>query len=135
MRRYDGLHVPEQAYLEILANLTRAIRTKYGDPEERPSRHKQLYTEMHIGKDQWSRKFRGQTKFSFTEIEWLRQHFGAPRGWPYVEIEYAEALRRAHETLSRLIEQSPSPPPGQPIIPPSAASSGHPERRRRGSRK
>jgi hypothetical protein len=126
--------VRDAAYEPVLAALKAKILERYGSPSERPSRHKQLYIAMALGKDEWSRKFRGHTKFSYDEIEWLRRHFEAPPGWPFISWEHAEALRNANEILRRAV-QGTAPPREQPLAPDAAASSGHPERQRRGGRK
>ncbi len=124
------------AYEPVLTNLKAKVVDKYGRPDEHPSRHKQLYQEMGLGKDEWSRKFRGETKFTYTEIEFLRRHFGAPRGWPFIDWDLADANRRAHDLLERTAASTPSAaPPGNTINPGPAAPSGHTERRRRGGRK
>ncbi len=135
LRTYATFCVRDSAYEPVLAALKAKIIDKYGTADERPSRHKVLYQDMRIGKGEWSRKFRGHTKFTYTEIEYLRRHFGAPSGWPFISWDLADANRRAHELLERTTAPRTAAPPGEPVVPTPAASSGHTERRRRGGRK
>ena len=131
-RTYDVFRVRDAAYEPILASLKAKIIERYGTADERPSRHKQLYQEMKIGKGEWSRKLRGHTKFTFDEINFFIRHFDAPPGWPYVSWETGSANKRALETLARLAS---SEAPGVPVSPTPAVPSGHTDRRRRGGRK
>ncbi len=141
VRTYDGFRVAkglpvwlrDPAYKPIHDRLTAKIRDEYGSPDERPSRHKGLYQDMELDKTEWSRKFRGFTKFSYDEIEFLARRFKAPPGWPFIDWHLADANRKAQELLERTINVPH--PVGLPAPPSSAAPTGHTERRRRGGRK
>ena len=134
---YASFPVRDEAYRPILANLQVKIVEKYGSADERPSRHKELYTDMRLEKGEWSRKYRGKTKFTYTEIEELRRRFGGPKGWPFIDWDLADAIGRAHalvQQAARALLPTPAPP-GHAPNPTSAASSGQTERRRRGGQK
>jgi hypothetical protein len=119
-------------YEKVLQNIQEKVVQEYGTAEERPSRHKVLYGDerLDLDKSEWSRKFRGETKFTFDEISFLLDHFGAPPGWPYLSWNEADAARRAWELLERLATAGPAASPGAPG-PMRPAPSGQPERRKR----
>jgi hypothetical protein len=118
-------------YGQILENIRAKIVEQYGEREDR--RHKELYLELGIPRDQWKRKFDGETKFNFREISALSETFEAPPGWPYISWDAADSNKRAMELLEKMAPGS-TPPPEHPT-PESAAPSARPERRKRGGHK
>lgn len=79
-------------YREELARIWAAVLERgYGDSGDR--RHKQIYTDenVHMAKDEWSRKWRGLIRFTYAEEERLRLFLGMPRGWPRAPAPESEA--------------------------------------------
>lgn len=96
-------------YGEIRSRIRAVVVDAYGEYEER--HHSRLYHKLKIERSQWKLKWEGKLKFQYEEIDRLARHFDAPRGWPFVDWQYADALRDAWK---RLGPQPTGPPPPNP---------------------
>jgi len=114
-------------YEQALENIRAKVVDVYGPRKKRG--HKRLYETLEIGKGDWSRKWRGETRFSDEDISALVTHFEAPNGWPYISWDAATASERAMQLLERFAMSTASP--GPDVGPTAPASSGQPERRKR----
>lgn len=100
----------------------------FGEPGDR--RQKGIYEDPRVAmtKDAWSRKIRGETRFTFEELDKISDFFEAPHGWPFIDWHYAEALRDAQR--ARAEESAPAPPGPAPASP-----SGRPGKRTTGGQR
>lgn len=113
------------SYEAVLSRVKEKVRLEFGGPGDR--RQKAIYEDPRVAmtKDAWSRKIRGETRFTFEELDKVADFFGASHGWPFIDWHYAEALRNAN---ARRAEAEPGAPPG----PGTASPSGRPGKRSTG---
>lgn len=113
------------SYALVLERVKAKVRQGYGEIEER--RHKGVYEDARVQmpRDQWKRKWAGEVRFTFEELDQLADFFGAPNGWPFIDWGHAESLKDAAELLARFAPQATAPP-STATGPETASPSGQP---------
>lgn len=102
------------SYGSVLDRVRAQVRDRYGEIEER--RHKAVYEDdrVRIARDQWKRKWSGDVKFTYEELDALAEFFDAPYGWPFLDWQYALSLREAAELLRAAAPAATADPPATP---------------------
>lgn len=102
--------VAKYSYPRIVQRISDAVKAS-----RRPL--KQILEGVDIKKDQWSRKMKPtsdeggtKTSFNYSEITRIAEYFGYSDGWPFIDLEIADANRRALEALSRSGLKQREPP-------------------------
>ena len=85
-----------------------------------------------IKKGEYSRKAKGETPFTLWELSELADSLDAPPGWPFIDADLAEQLRRQSATLSRAYLPAPDPAVLKAAEPAPPPRRGAPRVKRRG---
>lgn len=77
--------------------------------ELRGHERKWAYGLLGIRKGEYSRKAKGETPFTLWELSVLADALDAPPGWPFIDADLGEQLRRPAPPLARAYAPAPDP--------------------------